>query len=78
LFVQAKAEKIMEKWRVTEERIDREQQEKEKERLEQAREKARLVLSPNVSKQDAQIYFLGIERKGKKLAKQLKEPPRKN
>ncbi|XP_059474392.1 S phase cyclin A-associated protein in the endoplasmic reticulum isoform X2 [Neocloeon triangulifer] len=37
----AKAEKIMEKWRVTEERIDREQQEKEKERLEQAREKAR-------------------------------------
>ena len=47
----------MEKWRVTEERIDREQQEKEKERLEQAREKARLVLSPNVSKQDAQIKF---------------------
>jgi hypothetical protein len=43
LFVKAKAEKIMEKWRVTEERIDREQQEKEKERLEQAREKARLV-----------------------------------
>jgi len=29
------------KWRTTEERIDREQQEKEKERLEQAREKAR-------------------------------------
>lgn len=39
----------MEKWRVTEERIDREQQEKEKERMEQAREKARSDFSLNSS-----------------------------